>query len=136
MKKLPEIGHYDVEVFEQEGHIIETWSQNGVHHRIGGPAVTYYDKDTGKAVIQVYKQNGLVHRDNGPAHIQIHPTNDIVFIEEYYQQGELHRVGAPARIRNSIHDGDRMNSEYYLHNERVSSKGNKMDESNRPRFQM
>lgn len=119
MQKLPEIGCYEVEVFEKDDHLVEVWSQNGDHHRVGGPAVTYFDKATGKAVIYVYKQNGVVHRDDGAAHIQINPKNDVVHLEEHYQHGKLHRIGYSAYIRTNPETGNHAMARSYENGERV-----------------
>lgn len=115
MNKLPDIGQYNVEVYEEDNHLVEVWSLNGEHHRIGKPAVTYYDKDTGKEVIQVYKENGLVHRADGPAHIQINPDTDIIYLEEHFCRGKLHRDGAQAVMHCNPKTGNLRGAESFEH---------------------
>jgi len=136
MNKLPEIGQYNVEVFDEDDHRIEVWSKGGVHHRVGKPAVIYYDRDSGKPVIQVYKQNGLVHRDTGLAHIQTNPENDIIHLEEHYRRGKLHRIGYEAVIRTNPETGRVRSSESYENGKRVDGVGNKLGRLGSPGFEL
>ena len=119
MRELPTVGVSEVEVFEQDGYLIEVWRQNGEHHRVGGPAVTYHDPETGKKVALVWKKNGVPHRVGGPAHIQINPENDVVVLEEHYKEGKLHRIGYAARIVSDHLTGRPNTIESYVNGEQV-----------------
>lgn len=61
----------------------EEWYFNGIHHRIGGPAITSQDR-------VIWMQNGYRHREDGPA-IEY---NDGSY--EYFVRDKCHRLDGPA----------------------------------------
>lgn len=63
---------------------LEEWWENGVRHRVGGPAYT-------SATMRGWWFRGRRHRDDGPACENL--TNGVV---QWYFHGERHREGAPA----------------------------------------
>lgn len=67
----------------------EVWYENGVIHRVGGPArIT-----KGTIHSECWMQNGEYHRTDGPAHTR--PGLEIWFLN-----GKHHRIGKPAIIKN------------------------------------
>ena len=62
----------------------KTWYQNGVRHRLDGPAVEYSDGN------KMWYQNGMRHRLDGPA-VEYSSGN-----KAWYQNGKLHRLDGPA----------------------------------------
>ena len=60
------------------------WFQNGMFHRLDGPAVEYSDGSKG------WYQNGMRHRLDGPA---IEYPNGT---KEWYQNDKRHRLDGPA----------------------------------------
>jgi|15BtaG_2_1085339.scaffolds.fasta_scaffold00087_26 hypothetical protein len=69
----------------------ETWFEDGIRHREGGPAVTFFfgDSDEGDSFVWFYK--GYKHREGGPAE---HSTDSIS--ETWYDHGSIHREDGPA----------------------------------------
>jgi len=109
-------GHY----FDKNGH--KVWVQNGVLHRLDGPAKIWKNGSHG------WYQNGVIHREDGPAHISpgsrkawiqnglyhrldgpaiIYKTGSGTY-EQWFKNGELHRIDGPAVV------GDDRTPEYYL----------------------
>ena len=62
------------------------WYQNGLLHRLDGPAVIRADGT------QHWYQNGQVHRLDGPAYIYSNGS------QRWYQNGQRHRLDGPAVI--------------------------------------
>jgi hypothetical protein len=54
---------------------IKKWYQHGEYHRVGGPAINWFDEDS------AYYQNGILHRLDGPA-------LDYVKFKEWWINGE------------------------------------------------
>ena len=70
----------------------ETWYQDGVPHRDGAPASTYYDTD-GNIQCEEWYQGGKHHRDDGPAVTSYYPDGSIAR-QEWWHHGE--RVTPPS----------------------------------------
>jgi hypothetical protein len=61
------------------------WYQNGLLHRIDGPAYIYANGEK-------WYRNGKLHRDDGPAFDNVSSTR-------WYQDDQLHRIGGPAVVK-------------------------------------
>ncbi len=89
----------------------ETWFKDGIRHREGGPAVTFFFGESlgGDSFIWFYK--GYKHRVGGPAQYSSDSIN-----EKWYDHGSIHREDGPAitsldwRAKEPIYD-------YYLFGE-------------------
>lgn len=108
------LGKYEVtieEIHDPEHWecIRQSWTKNGIVHRIDGPAIQLFpiEDDTmtfteilnEAPLIQEWYFNGKLHRDNGPARIVDDGTTRI---EEWFENNNLHRMGAPAITETSL----------------------------------
>ena len=71
---------YQVTVY----HNKTEWRQNGVPHRIGGPAVEYANG------VQLWYKHGGLHREDGPAFVRDDGSM------AWYKNGKRHREDGPA----------------------------------------
>lgn len=78
----------------------EEYVIEGKLHREDGPAFLYYDKANGVYSEEYYMYDTL-HRDDGPAVICYDDLNN-VYSEEYYQNGITHRIDGPAYTHYDI----------------------------------
>ena len=79
--------------------IREAWFKDGVHHRIGAPAVTVRYPRTGAVAYEEFYQYGQDHRLDGPAVIVRDIESGVVVRERWCQDGLLHREDGPAYTR-------------------------------------
>ena len=94
----------------QEGVVVfEEWYENGNLHRVGGPAIISLNNNN---VREEWIEHGIFHRAGGPAVIERNEEG-VVVLEEWYENGNLHRIGGPARIERN-EDGDVID-EYFLY---------------------
>lgn len=113
MEAFPEFGDFNVAYYHEGDWIREEWSMDDVYHRIGGPAITYYDPDTRAVTKRIYKHSGETHRWDGPAIEEIDPETGVVTLEEYYQYDKLCRLDEPARIRRDRVSGEVISEEQF-----------------------
>ncbi|WP_226886332.1 hypothetical protein, partial [Nisaea nitritireducens] len=88
-------------LIDRHGKVLrEIWRQNGVAERVGGPALTTYDSDTGNIKSQFWEHNGEFSRlDGGPAVIHFDTVTGQVSRKEYWVAGKKHRDNdQPAHI--------------------------------------
>lgn len=127
MGKLPELGVYTVEVTSDSSElyesdcaseydsdlpgVVEIWKKDGVLHRVGGPAITRYDEDTGEVTTREWYENGKRHREGAPAFIQKHCGFNV---EIWYKNGQEHRENAPALVDRSTETGLVVNEQWYV----------------------
>ncbi len=70
---------------------MECWSAEAHHgnfHRVGGPALTWRDAQTGVAVLEEWHLNGKLHREDGPAIIRRTPDGKVKSTQ-WFHHGEL-----------------------------------------------
>lgn len=110
--------HYEVTIRYHDNGVVEAifWKQNGVGHRLDGPATTWFDSQ-GRLVQESWVVNGKFHRpyQDGPAYTQIDPATGIVLTETYYWEGKMHRIGGPAVINRRRHTGE-ISTAYFVVN--------------------
>lgn len=127
MGSFPELGLYTVEVTSDSSElykdgrtsdydsdlpcILEIWKKDGVLHRIGGPAITRYAKDSGEITAQEWYENGKRHREDAPAFMQKYCGFNV---EIWYKDGQEHRENAPALIDKSIESGLVINEQWFV----------------------
>lgn len=75
----------------------ERWFNNGVRHRIGGPAMIDCEAD-GTVTGEWWIVNGKMHREDGPSVIVLH--EDGTSVQVWHLHDKLHRLDGPA-VTNS-----------------------------------
>lgn len=65
---------------------VQRWYENGVLHRLDGPAII------NPYGVEIYYQNGVLHRLGGPAY------TDRDGYREYWENDQYHRLDGPAII--------------------------------------
>lgn len=107
---------YEVTVRYYDNGAVEAvfWKQNGVGHRIGGPASAWFDRE-GRVVQESWMANGKFHRpyQDGPAFAQIDPVTGVMVTETYYCAGQMHRIGGAASINRRRRSGE-ISSAYFF----------------------
>ncbi len=108
MEELPKAGLYTVEISIHDSDsknetynevvgfcdfVKETWLQNGVVHRNGGPAIIRRDINSGNILSREWFDNGLRHRVEAPAFLYEH---DDITVHAWYEMGKRHRIGGPS----------------------------------------
>lgn len=74
--------------------IRETWTKDGVVHRVDAPAVIYRSIETDRIIQEEWYHHGLLHRiGDKPARIY---QNQSINILEWFEDGAAHRIGKPA----------------------------------------
>src|ERR1043165_1491832 len=107
-------------ISQNGGLLREEYYQDGLTHRVGGPATICYDGTLNKGVVEeCYQQDGEYHRDpsEGPAYRRWHDSNKRLMRESYYWKGKRHRDSAtgPAEMHWHPTSGRLYRTEYYMH---------------------
>ncbi len=102
---MSESQEYEVTITHHPEKTITEWRQNGLLHRLDGPAleIVYKDKIT---TIMEWHQSGKTHRVDGPARIRLGKGA----FEEWYLFGKLHREDGPADVSGN----------WFIHGEQYS----------------
>lgn len=74
-----------------DNNTVELWMVNGRRHRVGGPAVIINKKNY---YSEEWFEHGIIHRLDGPAYTCV--QNGVTEIEQYFKNGAYHRVNGPA----------------------------------------
>lgn len=113
MKEVPEVGSYTVEIIADDSetydHTVEfynclkeSWLQEGLVHRRGGPAIVRRDQSSGKIISQEWLEEGKRHRIDSPAFIYERNERKI---EAWYEKGKRHRLDGPSLVDIYNHRG-------------------------------
>lgn len=75
----------------------ELWATDGKIHRdeAEGPAITYFDVDSGFLSLESWYKNNALHRRNGPAKTWYFDDTGSVESVEWFYEGESHREDGP-----------------------------------------
>lgn len=101
---------------------LEMYYENGIKHRVGGPAIIWYHENSTKDEVGqisniLYYRYGMIHRVDGPAKIE-YDEDGILEKEIYYQNDKKHRIGGPAEIEyyGNSNENNKIYYEIYYEN--------------------
>lgn len=89
-----DIRKYQVEIIVDDTagtRLAEHWRWDMFRHRVGGPAESKWDSDTGVLISEVYRAYDLLHRVDGPAEIRRDRSSGEVIAETWAVDGNNHR---------------------------------------------